>query len=140
MTENSKNFTIYHDDTVQINLFRGDDPFALGHVVIEPKSEAHDTANLSEKEWKVAAEWISKITKAMKKVLREIVEREVEKIYVCSFNEDMNYTVHFHLVPRYEGDTLKGPELLCRNKAGQVISPVEKQNIVQKLKEELKRQ
>lgn len=76
----------------------------------------------------------------MKKVLREIVEREVVKIYVCSFNEDTNHTVHFHLIPRYECETLTGPKLLLyRSKAKQIISPTEKQKIVQKLREELKK-
>jgi diadenosine tetraphosphate (Ap4A) HIT family hydrolase len=81
------------------------------------------------------------MTKVMKKVLREIVKKEVVKIYVCSFNESPHYSVHFHLISRYEYETLMGPELLdYRSKAMLVISPTEKQEIVDKLKEELERE
>lgn len=130
------------DESVQINLFLGDVPYALGHIVIEPKSEAHDISDLSIEQWGVFTEWIVKVTKAMKKVLREIVGKEVEKIYVCSFNEDPNCTVHFHVVPRYKGDeTIRGPKLLAyRMDAKQVISPAEKQKIVDSLRKELEKE
>jgi len=140
LTENDKKWAIKEDENVKINLFLGEDPYALGHVVIELKSKAHDVSDLSMEEWKTITEWTKKMTNTMKKVLREIVGKEVVKIYICSFNEDSNFPVHFHLIPRYECETLKGDELLFyRSKAKQIISPAEKQKIVDKLREELRK-
>lgn len=130
---------IRKDREVQINLFFGDDPYALGHVVVQPKTCADDISRLTSAHWKVVLKWIPKVAKAMKKVLKEISGREVSKIYLCSFNESTNYPVHFHLVPRYECETLKGPNLLFdRAKAKLMVSPHDADKIVQAIKEELR--
>lgn len=112
--------------------------FALGHIVIQPKSNAHDISEFQDSEWRVVAEWIPKVANAMKKVLREIMGKEVVKIYLCSFNESSEYPVHFHLVPRYECETLRGPDLLFyRSKARQMLSPSDRDAIARGMRREL---
>jgi diadenosine tetraphosphate (Ap4A) HIT family hydrolase len=103
---------IRKDKDIQINLFFGDDPFALGHIVIQPRSRVDDISKLTDDHWKIFSKWVPKVSNAMKKVLKEVSGKEVQRIYLCSFNESPDYPVHFHLVPRYECETLKGPDLL----------------------------
>lgn len=79
------------------------------------------------------------MSKAMKKVLREVLGREVQKIYLCSFNESEKYPVHFHLVPRYKCGTLKGPSLLCSHAtAKMMISPQDEEKIVLLMRREFR--
>jgi len=130
---------IKKDKDVRINLFLGDDPYALGHIVIQPKNCEHDISELTENHWRILSEWIPKVAKAMRKVLRDVLGREAQKIYLCSFNESPNYPVHFHLVPRYECETLRGESLLFhRAQAKLMISSEERDKIVDALKKELK--
>lgn len=129
---------IKKNDNVQINLFFGKDPFAIGHIVIQPESDIHDISETGEKEWKTLCDWIPKVSHAMKKVLREVTGEKVVRIYLCSFNESTEYPVHFHLVPRYDHDTLMGPDLLFfRGKARQMISPAVRDAIVRKMRNKL---
>lgn len=136
--EKKRKHIIKEDDVVQINLFFGDDPYARGHIVVQPKSCASDISELTENEWKILSEWVPKVSNAMKRVLRGVSGKEVQKIYLCSFNESKEYPVHFHLVPRYECETLKGPNLLFhRSKARLMVSPQERDKIVHAMKQEL---
>ena len=129
---------IRKDKDVQINLFLGDDPYALGHIVIQPRNCADDISKLTKNHWKILLKWIPKVANAMKKVLKEVSGREVQRIYLCSFNESANYPVHFHLVPRYESETLRGGDLLFhRSQAKLMISPQERNKIVSAMKIEL---
>ena len=129
---------IKKDENIQINLFFGDDPYALGHIVIQPVNCARDISELEDSDWKILSEWIPKVVNAMRKVLREVAGREVQKIYLCSFNESTEYPVHFHLVPRYECETLKGPNLLFRRAMAKLrVSPQERNKIVDAMKKEL---
>jgi len=129
---------IIADDSVQINVFLGEDPFAHGHLVIQPKNEAHDISELTKSNWDILALWIPRVTKAMKRALKKVTGNQIEKIYLCSFNESEEHTVHFHLVPRYASDTLKGPTLLCENSAKKIaISPKMIKDIVNEMRKEL---
>lgn len=137
-TENRIRRVIKKNKDVQINLFLGDDPYALGHIVIQPSNDARDISELGEKEWKILSQWIHRVSKAMKIVLSQVLQKEVHKIYLCSFNESKSYPVHFHLVPRYESDTLRGEELLFyRAKAKMIVSPFDRDRIVKEMRREL---
>jgi len=139
LSEEEKKRIIRKNEQVQINLFFGDAPYALGHIVIQPKTSIYDISKLTEKHWKILSKYIPKVSNAMKKVLKEVSGREVQKVYICSFNESEEHTVHFHLVPRYECETLMGPDLLFRRaKAKLTISPSDRDAIVSKMKKELR--
>jgi len=138
LSEEEKKRIIVRDEQVQINLFFGDAPYALGHIVIQPVTRKHDISELTDKHWKILSEWIPRVSNAMKKVLKEVSGKEVQKVYICSFNESEEYTVHFHVIPRYEYETLMGPDLLFhRVKAKSIISPSDRDAIVSKMKKEL---
>lgn len=138
-SEEERKRIIKEDDVIQINLFFGEDPYALGHIVIQPKSCANDISEYTEKEWQILSEWVPKVVKAMKQVLKKVLGREVQKIYLCSFNESPKYSVHFHLIPRYECETLKGESLLFYHaKAKLMIPPQARDKIVRGMKEKLK--
>jgi len=127
---------IIKNECVQVNLFLGDAPYALGHIVIELMNNVHDITDLKKDDWKNLSNWIPRVTNAMKKVLKEVIGRVVAKIYICSFNEDEKYNVHFHLIPRYECIKQLGPDLL-RPDEKLIISPQIRDNIVHKMKIEL---
>jgi diadenosine tetraphosphate (Ap4A) HIT family hydrolase len=138
LNDEKKEWIIKEDEKVKINLFFGEDPFAIGHIVIELKTSKHDISELEGDDWDLLKEWVPKVTKAMKNVLREFLGRETVKLYLCSFNESTNYPVHFHLVPRYECETLKGPDLLFyRSKASQIVPPSSRDLIVREMKKKL---
>lgn len=138
LSEDERKRIIIKDSVVQVNLFFGDDPSAFGHIVIQPRNNADDISQLEKNVWLILSEWIPKVSNAMKKVLREISGKEVQKIYLCSFNESTKYPVHFHLVPRYENETLKGPNLLFhRANAKLMVTPQERDKIVRSMKKEL---
>ncbi|MFX0093729.1 MAG: HIT family protein [Candidatus Hodarchaeota archaeon] len=137
LSDEEKNRVIYKDQQVQINLFLGDTPYALGHMVIELLKSEDDVSKLTDNHWKILSRWISKVSNAMKKVLKEVSAREVQKIYICSFNESPEYKVHFHVIPRYEGETLMGEELLFRRASAKLmVSPSDRNAIVCKMKRE----
>lgn len=138
MNRISDNLIIAKNEQVQVNLFAGEDPYALGHIVVQPNSGNHDVSELGQREWRILAKWIPKVSKAMKKVLQEVVGKKVVKIYLCSFNESPEFPVHFHLVPRYECEKLIGQDLLYfRSKAKQLISPSDRISIVLRMQKEL---
>ena len=123
---------------MQVNLFFGDDPSAFGHIVIQPRNNADDISQLEKNVWLILSEWIPKVSKAMKEALKEVSGKEIEKIYLCSFNESEKYPVHFHLIPRYKHETLKGPDLLHRRtEAKLAISLQDRDEIVNAMKREL---
>jgi len=129
---------IRKDDDVQINLFFGDHPYALGHTVVQPENCEDDISKLTGKHWEILSKWIPRVAIAMKKVLKEVSGREVKRIYLCSFNESADYPVHFHLVPRYECETLRGDGLLFhRSQSKLMISHQERDKIVNAMKKEL---
>lgn len=128
---------IKDDEEIKVNLFLGPAPYALDHMVIELKGSLRDLSELGKKEWSILSKWIPRITRAMKKVLEEIFQQKVEKIYICSFNEDENYNVHFHLVPRYQSQKQKrGPAMLI-NDERLIMPPETIKSIVSKMKREL---
>lgn len=134
----NEEWVIRKDEKVQINLFSGIDPYAIGHVVIQLNSGKHDISELEDGDWNILKEWVPKVSKAMKMVLPNFMGRQTVRIYLCSFNESPDYPVHFHLVPRYECEPLKGEELLYyRHKAEQPISPSVREAIVREMKKEL---
>ncbi len=139
MNDEKKEWVIHKDSKVRINLYFGEDPYAIGHIVIELRSGKHDISELGDSEWDILKEWVPKVTKAMRDVLREFVGREVTKLYLCSFNESSEYSVHFHLVPRYECEKLMGPDLLFyRSKAKQTISPSDRDIIAREMRRKLR--
>ena len=70
--------------------------------------------------------------------MKEVSGRDVKRIYLCSFNESTDYPVHFHLVPRYECETLRGDDLLFhRAQEKSTISLQERDKIVNAMKKEL---
>ena len=137
-SEEEEKRIIKKDDDVQINLFLGDRPYAFGHIVVQPKNCEDDISKLTEKHWKILSKWVPKVAIAMRKVLKEVSGRDVKRIYLCSFNESTDYPVHFHLVPRYECETLRGDDLLFhRAQEKSTISLQERDKIVNAMKKEL---
>ena len=137
-SEEEKKRIIWKDKDVQINLFFGDYPYALGHIVVQPTNCEEDLSKLTEKHWEILSKWIPQLAIAMRKVLKEVSGREVKKIYLCSFNESTDYPVHFHLVPRYERETLRGDGLLShRAQEKLMISRQQRDKIVNAIKKEL---
>ena len=129
---------IVKDENIQINLYFGDDPCALGRTVVQPRSDSSDISELTDDHWKTLSKWIPRVSKAMKRVLGQISGRKVQKVYLFSFNESKEYPVHFHLVPRYEGETLTGPDFLFfLSKAELMVSLQNEAKIVNGMKKEL---
>lgn len=131
-------WTILRNEEVQINLFLGDNPYSFGHIVVQPMNGGEDISKLGEADWMTLSKWIPNVTKAMKRVLKEITGKNVKRIYLCSFNESKGHPVHFHLVPRYEDDMLKGPNLLFHRTTSRLaISGQERDTIVHTIRKEL---
>jgi diadenosine tetraphosphate (Ap4A) HIT family hydrolase len=128
---------IIANSEVQVNLFFGADPLAIGHIVVQPRNAAHDISELTGENWRSLSIWIPRVASAMKKVLRKVTDNEIEKIYLCSFNESRDYTVHFHLIPRYRTDKFVGPELLYDRSSNRItVSSELAENIVKEMRKE----
>jgi diadenosine tetraphosphate (Ap4A) HIT family hydrolase len=60
-----------------------------------------------------------------------------EKIYLCLFNEDPDWHLHFHIIPRAKQEVIVGPRLLLTNHRRK-ITKEEIENAVNWLRGKLK--
>ena len=97
--------------SVQINHFTGY-PHALGHFVVQPSWSVKDVSDLDDPVGRKFLSSLGRIAQHMKIILKDIAP--VERIYIYSFNESDDWHLHFHLVPRYQRENLKGPFLLTQ--------------------------
>lgn len=102
-----KEYVVFQNDKFFVNHFI-DRPNVLGRLVVQPIRHVDSIDDLNPDEVCELFILIQRIMKSMRKVLKE----EVEKVYLCSFNEDPEWHLHFHLIPRYRSEKEKGPDLL----------------------------
>ncbi len=75
-----------------------------GWLILKTKRHAEGITALNENEARELGEILNTLPKIQKDILN------AEQIYICCFTEEVSH-LHFHLIPRYSGEVLKGPKI-----------------------------
>jgi len=78
-----------------------------GHIIVLPKIHHKSIDEISENDYLHIQKLIKKYNKKINKNFKP------QKIYILLLAEEVEH-IHFHLIPRYKGDT-KGPKFLTEN-------------------------
>ena len=110
--QNEKNYILYKDknNIVCLNLY----PYNAGHLLVIPKKHISELFELSEKEQNEIMHLISKSTKILKNTLKcqgVNVGANIGSIAGAGIADH----IHFHVVPRWQGDTNFMP-ITCNTK------------------------
>ena len=73
--------------------------------------------DLDEDEYTLGMLKIYKFCKVLTYVLAEYYKLKIDKMYVASFSESTEITLHFHIIPRYQSDYYInhiGPSLMAQ--------------------------
>ncbi|PLS01495.1 HIT family protein [Neobacillus cucumis] len=77
----------------------------LGYMYIEPKRHVENWSELTDEEMGKVGLLIKRLEQALKR------ERSVNRVYVVTISEAVRH-LHFHIIPRAEGMTTKGLDLI----------------------------
>lgn len=103
--ENRKEKFIFEDKVVIVLLSKFQT--SKGHAIVLPKKHYESVDDMPEKDYLHLHKIVKKYHKQINKNFKP------EKIYVLLLAEEASH-IHFHLIPRYKGDT-KGPAFLTEN-------------------------
>lgn len=96
---------VYEDKVVAVLLSKFQT--SRGHLIVLPKKHFENINEMPEKDYLYLQKILKKYNRQLNKNFKP------EKIYILLLAEEVEH-VHFHLIPRYKGDT-KGPALLTEN-------------------------
>ena len=88
-----------------------------------------------------SAKEMIKIVRKIFRVLEECLKKQnysPKKIYLCMFNEDPDWHLHLHIIPRAKQEVIVGPHLLINDRRKRKITEDEVKNIVSCLRRKLK--
>lgn len=96
----------YEDQTVLCLLEKY--PRALGHTIVLVKQHREDVSELEDEEIGLVYLVIHRCVWVLKKVFH------AEKVYVCTMCDGTRNHLHYQLIPRFEGDDIRGSKLFVK--------------------------
>lgn len=114
-----KRFVVHETDDLIITHSR--DPCTFGHyTAVFPRygiAVSRTITDMDEDEYTNGMLKIYKFCKILKKILNEKYNLRIYRIYLASFSESTEITLHFHIIPRYQSDyylNYIGPPLMAQ--------------------------
>lgn len=88
------------------------DPVVMGHLIIAPRRHVENLVDLTADEMAD----IFTLSRKYGNALLSVLDPVPEKIYFCTFSEDPDWHLHFHLIPRNQQipKEERGPRIFSR--------------------------